>query len=97
MPRHLEAKSCLIQLKEAYQGQCLMLQYDSEISDDDEPRRNSTLAVAQLAVEEREQGNVAGTMKILSQDTDTGIRKCLDTSKDLEGLMEIHGAAGPQS
>lgn len=43
-----------------------MLQYDSEISEDDEPRRNSTLAVAQLAVKEREEGNGAGNMKILN-------------------------------
>lgn len=56
----------MIQLKEAYQGQCLMLQYDSEISEDDEPRRNSTLAVAQLAVKEREEGDGAGNMKILN-------------------------------
>lgn len=33
--QHLEGK---IQLEEAYQGEFLILEYDSEISEDDEPR-----------------------------------------------------------
>lgn len=56
----------MIQQKEAYEGQCLIRQYDSEIPEDDEPRRNSTLAVAQLAVKERGEGHGAGNMKILN-------------------------------
>lgn len=38
LPQHLEGNSCKTQLKKAYQGQGLILQYDSENSENGEPR-----------------------------------------------------------
>lgn len=74
VPQHLAVNSCKVQLEEPYQGQFLILEYDSEISEDDEPRlrfimMNSTSPIAEGAVRDWEEGNSTGNMK-----TDPGHR-----------------------
>lgn len=59
-PQHLKGNGCKIQLEEAYQSQCLILEYDSEISQDDELRlRFINWLLAQGEGREREEGQGA--------------------------------------
>ena len=82
----MEGNSCKIQLEEAYQNQCLILEYDSEISQDDEPRLRVQLdwLLAQGTGREWEEGQGADNVRMMlkPRKQTNSIKKYLDTCEE---------------